>query len=107
MLRRSPIADFSRKAIMTIILSIKFFQMIQPSHSGLQPKGDYDLTDLLFKVSGQDLSHSGLQPKGDYDIFSTGRLNPLKVPGPIADFSRKAIMTTSTASGRPAVESVP
>ncbi len=64
----------------------------QPSHSGLQPKGDYDDMVIVVRAPFNLESHSGLQPKGDYDVASSASL--LRTFwGPIADFSRKAIMT--------------
>ncbi len=39
---RSPIADFSRKAIMTVGPAVDDDPLNAESHSGLQPKGDYD-----------------------------------------------------------------
>ncbi len=62
------------------------------SHSGLQPKGDYD-TPVTCRFAMPVLSHSGLQPKGDYDQRKVLGFSVDTVGRPIADFSRKAIMT--------------
>ncbi len=66
------------------------------SHSGLQPKGDYDPQKTLVpSANTKSQSHSGLQPKGDYDQDLWSVFDQVDFGGPIADFSRKAIMTVS------------
>ncbi len=66
---------------------------VSGSHSGLQPKGDYDSSIRWSTSSAAPKSHSGLQPKGDYDHMNREVRMTEVQPRPIADFSRKAIMT--------------
>ncbi len=102
-----PIADFSRKAIMTVGTAVPTNRLDMLSHSGLQPKGDYDgprpfgvhapVTGPIADFSRKAImttalteeeylkefsSHSGLQPKGDYDPKHDGQTNGPQEPVP-------------------------
>ncbi len=52
------------------------------SHSGLQPKGDYDHIGFEALVDRVHVSHSGLQPKGDYDDLVTGMPSMISIGVP-------------------------
>ncbi len=87
-----PIADFSRKAIMTVFCTLCSADLVGCPIADFSRKAIMTTVTTPFTQLPVKVSHSGLQPKGDYDLKETELVFELN-HGPIADFSRKAIMT--------------